>query len=374
MTQTTLQVFFLIILTLTLTGLCMVGSATAMMGNTDTFLGSYLFRQLVALIPSSIAGVSLALINYRVYKVRWVNWALLTVMLIVLSMVFLPEPIGHPINGSSRWIGLTGSFVVQPSEFVKVGIVLFLSSYYARLGSGYSRFWLGVVRPLVYLSPVILLVMLEPDFGTTLIMTATIGVMLLAAGARWRYLIPLGVIAVAVIGVAIALNPNRVHRLSTDREENHQATQSLVAIHQGGIWGVGYGRGIQKYHYVSEAHTDFIFSVVGEELGLVGTLSIVGLYLVLLGCGVRITLNAADRQGELLAFGVTFLMAVQISGNLCVVTHLVPTKGLALPFLSYGGSSLLSTFINMGLLYSVGRQSLHQAQYRSHLRTLYDEI
>ena len=295
-------------------------------------------------------------INYHFYLNKALIWCLAVGMVAALLMVLLPG-VGKTIAGSRRWIGL-GPVNVQPAEFVKLGVIILLSGYIGRLGPLVQRWWRGFFLPLLYVGLLLGLVLIQPDFGSTAILAGLSGLTLLISGVQLRRLAIPGILAVLVIVALLLANDNRRARLINDHEgENYQAKQSEIAFQNGGVWGVGLGRGIQKEHYLPECHTDFIFAVIAEDLGLVTTASVAGAYLLFLLFGGAIALRAPDRQGMALAIGAVTLICAQAFANIAVVTHIFPTKGLALPFLSYGGSSLLSSYAAVGVLLGVARTS-----------------
>ncbi|MEY2409607.1 MAG: cell division protein FtsW, partial [Verrucomicrobiota bacterium] len=277
------------------------------------------------------------------------------------------------------WIG-HGSFRLQPSEFVKIALIIALAWYGDRFQKYMPDFKRGVVVPGVFVSGILLLLFKEPDVGTTALLAAVTGVMLLIAGARWLYLIPPVVVLGIGLTVFIAHDPMRservyawLHPYETRFDKGMQTWQSMAAFGSGGAQGVGLGEGRQKLGFVPENHTDFILSIIGEELGLAATVSVLLAYLVILLCGVYIAWHAADTFGMLLACGITFLMGMQAVMNIGVVTGALPNKGIALPFLSYGGSNLVIMLACVGLLLSVARQAPAPAPSRRRQRDLCED-
>ena len=320
----------------------------------------FLEMQLIFLGGSVLAGAVCYFLDYRLFRRKWVLWALAAVMVAGLLMVFVPG-LGKTVKGSHRWIGL-GPINVQPVEFVKLLMVVFLSAYLGRVGALVRRWKEGFVAPLILLGAVALPLLLQPDFGGLMVVAGLSGAILLAGGADWRRWGTLAAVGALLLCAVIATNENRMARLRNERDgQNYQTLQAQVAFCNGGLTGVGLGRGMQKEHYLPECHTDFIFAVIGEDLGLAATGAVCLAYLFLLLGGAVIALRAPDRQGMLLAFGATLLVCAQAAANMAVVTHIFPTKGIALPFLSYGGSSLLTSFCAVGLLLGVGRRALEAA-------------
>jgi cell division protein FtsW len=318
-----------------------------------------------------VACLVAAAIDYRWLKKFW--WVLLLVAVALLACVWVPH-LGIRKNGASRWIGQAG-FRLQPSEFAKVALIIGLAWY----GERFQRFMPGFKRGILYpglgVALILGLIFKEPDVGTTALLASVAGVMLLIAGARWTYIIPPVLLAMIALGVFIARDPMRseriyawLHPYETRFDKGMQTYNSMAALGAGGVQGVGLGEGRQKLGFVPENHTDFILSIIGEELGLIATLSVLFAYLVILVCGVYIAWHAADTFGMLLASGITFLIGMQTVINVGVVTGALPNKGLALPFVSYGGSNLVVMLACVGLLLSVARQAPVPMRSRSRRR------
>jgi cell division protein FtsW len=298
--------------------------------------------------------------DYRWLKKFW--WALLLLAIVLLALVWAPH-LGITKNGARRWVGFEG-IRMQPSEFAKVVLIIAIAWYGERFQRHMGTFTRGVLVPGVGIGAVLALIFKEPDVGTTLLLAGVSTVMLLVAGLRWRYVLPPFVIGLAAITLFIANDPMRsarvyawLHPEETRLEKGMQTYQSVAALGNGGLTGVGLGEGRQKLGFVPEHHTDFIFSVIGEELGLIATLSVITAFIIILICGVYIAWNAADTFGMLIATGITFLIAMQVVINLGVVTGALPNKGLALPFISYGGSNLVIMMGCVGLLINIGRHA-----------------
>jgi len=301
------------------------------------------------------------MIAWRDY--RWLSHVSLFglgVSVILLVMVFVP-PFGEKLNGSHRWLDF-GPVLMQPSEFAKLALILVLAHYGAHYQSSMKRFRQGVFIPIAIMVPVIGLVFAEPDVGAAVLMAGVGGVMLVVAGTRLRFLVT----PALIVGVALACflwqNPHRSARIYSwlNLEETRdgmgmQVYNSIMAMGQGGVEGVGLGEGGLKLSYVPENHNDFIFSVIGEELGLVATLGVVVGYLAIVLSGLYIAWHARETFGMLLATGITTLIGFQAIINIGVVTGTIPNKGLALPFISYGGSNMVSLMIGIGLLLNVAR-------------------
>lgn len=293
--------------------------------------------------------------------VPWVIWA---VTLAALLAVLL---LGAPRNGARRWLSVAG-LSVQPSEFAKIGLVVVLAWWGARwqkqLQKWWQNFWFGMVLPGLVCAPVLGLILIEPDIGTTALLVVLAALVLFLAGTRWVCLVVGAVAAGVALGIVIQAYPERLERIRVFLEGpkhlrtlGYQTEQAKVALGSGGPTGLGLGNGRQKLGFVPEHHTDFILSVIGEELGLVATLSVLAAYAAIIVCGLYIAWHAADLFGLLLAAGLTSLIGLQALLNIAVVTECVPNKGLPLPFVSYGGSNLVAMMICVGLLLNVARRA-----------------
>jgi len=328
----------------------------------ERFGDPYLFaRKHLAAMALGALGM---LVCWRIptHTLRRATYPLLLLSVAALVLVLVPE-IGVVRGGARRWLKL-GWLTVQPSEIAKLVTVLYLAHSLTKKGARVESFWTGYVPHLVIVGAVAGLVVLEPDFGTALLLAALVFVMLIANGARWGHL---GLTASLVAPFAIfgAVTASyRWQRLTTfldpwrdAQKSGFQLVQSLLAFGAGGAFGVGLGAGRQKMFYLPEAHTDFVFAVIGEELGLVGTLAVLATFALLAVGGFRLAFRHVDPYAANLALGITSMIVLQAGVNMAVTVGLLPTKGLALPFLSYGGSALVANMIEMGMLLSVARES-----------------
>lgn len=316
---------------------------------------------LVQSISASIGIViclAAAFIDYRWLK-KFV-WLIFGLTIIALVAVLIPG-IGELKNGSRRWFDL-GVANFQPSEAGKIAIIIVLAYYGEKFQREMRTFYRGLVVPGVLIGAILLPIFLEPDRGTTILLAAVSGLMLLLAGVRWIYFIPPAVALTSLMAYVLYIDPVRMRRimswLNPEESKNgagYQAWQAMIALGSGGVSGLGIGNGRQKLGFVPEHHTDFIFSIIGEEMGLVATLGVIAGFIVVILCGVYIAWHARDVFGLLLASGVTFLIGLQAFINIGVVTSALPNKGLPLPFISYGGSSLLFMMLAVGILISVAR-------------------
>ena len=295
---------------------------------------------------------------------RSLSTAIAAVAVVCLTLTLIPG-IGIERNGARRWLGAFGlSF--QPSELAKLATIVFLAAYLTS-GRPIHRFWRGLMPACAVVGLTVLLVGLE-DFGTAALLAALAAAMLAVGGARIRHLLLLAVPAAVGMAAMIVFWPYRLERLTSfvniwadPSGKGYHAIQSLVSFASGGLTGRGLGNGIQKHGYLPEAQSDFIFSVIGEELGLLGVVAVIGLFAVILWQGRKIMLAATDPLGRLLAFGVTWLFGLQAIMNIAVVTVSVPTKGIALPLVSAGGSGLVLLGAAIGILLNVARQAREPA-------------
>lgn len=278
----------------------------------------------------------------------------------VLLLVVLAMPAA---GGAHRWIRL-GRIGFQPSEFAKLAVVLFLAWFLARKEDRVNEAWAVPVPCLAVVGSLALLVAIEPDLGTAVMLSLLGAVLLFVAGLRWSWIGCALAAASACFALAVLVEPYRLRRLAVFLEPGadlqgagFQLAQSLIAVGSGGLLGVGLGQGQQKAFYLPAAHTDFVFSVVGEELGLLGTSALLLAFLVVFWRGLRAALRAPDRLGFYLATGLTTLLTFQALVHMAVCLGLVPTKGLPLPLVSYGGSSLVATMAGMGILLNVSQQA-----------------
>jgi cell division protein FtsW len=314
-----------------------------------------------------VACVIATRFDYRRLKKYGIPWALLMFTIWLLLAVLLPH-LGVKRGGAHRWLNLH-FMMFQPSELAKLVLIIALAAYAEHFQRHMHTFKRGLLIPAGFILPVLGLVFLEPDYGTTVLLAAVSAMMLIIAGVRLVFLTPVAVIMVLGIAISIVHNENRLNRvLAFIHPEAHregkgfQQYQATIALGSGGTTGVGLGDGRQKFGYVPENHTDFILSIVGEELGLVATLGVVLAFLAIAMSGVFIAAHASDRFGMMLGCGITFLIGLQAFINIGVVTTVLPNKGLPLPFVSYGGSSLLMMLTSIGVLLSVARHAHEPAR------------
>ena len=342
-------------------GVVMVYSASAIMA-TDRFHDPYFFlkKQLVWAALGAIALSVAVRVDYR--RLERLQWPILIAAAVLLVMVLVP-PFAQPINGTRRWLRVAGvSF--QPAELAKLALVLYLAAYLARRREGLSDFRRGLLPPLTIAGLFALLVLAQPDLGNCLTLIIVTFGLLYLAGVRLVHLAMLVAPALPLMMLAVWMAPYRLRRITTfldpwadQKGGGFQIIQSWLALGSGGLFGRGMGESKQKLFYLPESHTDFIFAVLGEELGFLGAVVLVALFAVLIWRGLRVGVRAPDAFGAYLALGITLLIATQTLVNLGVVTGSLPTKGLPLPFISFGGSALLMTMLSTGVLLNISQHA-----------------
>ncbi|OHD65530.1 MAG: cell division protein FtsW [Spirochaetes bacterium RBG_13_51_14] len=349
-------VLFLVILTLLGIGIAMCYSASAVYA-LKTFGDSYYFlkRQLLWFAAGFMLMLVFKEIDYRKYIRHTKIMLLLSVIL--LTLVFIPG-IGHSIKGSARWLGL-GPFAFQPSEFVKIFMVIYLAKVFSSEAGDHL---VQILIPVVIVSVIFLMIMLQPDFGTAIDILAVSVFILFVSGFPFLYIIFLFIISIPMFYLLIYLVEYRKERVMAYMNPwayrygiGYHIIQAFIAFKKGGFFGVGLGNGTQKLSRLPEPHTDFIFAVIAEETGLLGTMFILLLFVAVLWRGIVIATGAQDNFGRLLAVGLSLMVVVQAFINIGVATGMLPTKGIPLPFISYGGSSLLSNMIAAGILLNISK-------------------
>lgn len=348
---------------LLLLGLAMIFSASfvsSLENEVSPFL--YVKRQALWAVLGVVAFIAFARIDYRKLK-GWGYGGLVVVTLLLLA-VLIPG-LGVTAGGSSRWLNF-GAVSVQPSELAKLVLILFIADVFSRKDPKLVKLFSHTILPVTpVLGLLALLIMAQPDMGTTMIVGAIGFGMLFLAGAPLRYLTLVGGIGAAVATFGALAEPYRRERVlaflnpwSDPLNTGYQTIQSLMAMGSGGLFGVGIGASRQKWLYVPNAHTDFIFAILGEELGLLGTFIVLGMFAFLTYLGLRIARQARDRFGMYIATGITIWIAVQALVNMGAVTASLPVTGVPLPLVSFGGSSLVVTLIGVGILTNIARQSV----------------
>ena len=321
----------------------------------------YLVKQLVVCGIGIALCLTAAVLDYR--RLKKFAWPLLALAVVLLALVFLPH-IGIRSHGAARWLGYRKTSLFQPSEFAKLALIITLAWYCERFQRQMPTFKRGLVIPGLLIALVLGLIFKEPDVGNMMLLATVSGVVLLIGGIRLRYFLPPVIAGALAVGTFIYHNPMRSERVyswmhleETKKAKGLQAYEAMIALGSGGVTGKGLGDGRQKLGFVPENHTDFIFSIIGEELGLIATLLVIAAFVAIVFCGIYIAMNSCDTFGFLLGVGVTFLIGLQAFINIGVVTGALPNKGLPLPFISYGGSNLLMMLVSVGLLLSIARQA-----------------
>ena len=348
--------FILLIVTLALVGvgIVMVYSTSAIMAG-DRFQDPYYFLKKQALF----AGIGFILMIFTLFFPYMIlkRWAypILIVSILLLVAVLIPG-IGYRAGGAMRWLKIQ-SLSFQPSEFAKLGLIIFLAYFLTKKDEKIRSFSFGFLPTVLLSSLVIVLVAKEPDLGAALFLSAMVFLLLFVSGARVIYMAGALLLTVPVVYYLVMNAGYRYRRLMSfirpwedPTGTSFQIIQSFLSFGSGGLFGLGLGEGRQKLFFLPAPHTDFIFSVIGEELGLVGAMVVVLLFFVFTVRGIQIGLSLDDRFGTYLALGITLMISLQAVINMAVVLGLLPTKGLALPFISYGGTSLITNLVGVGIL------------------------
>src|ERR1019366_520096 len=337
---------------LLLLGLLMVLNTTYFLGIEKKGDAFHFFKLHLAHIVAGFI-ILMLLSQFSLAGLRRIVMPLFIVSLVMLVLLYVPG-LGLMKGGARRWLKL-GPVVAEPSELVKFALVFFLAKFLSKRQERIREFTHGPLAVFLIVGPITLIILKQPDFGSTVMIALILFAMLWAAGARWQHLATAGSGAIGLLVFQAAAKSYRMKRLTTfldpwsvARGAGFQLVQSFIALREGGNWGVGLGAGRQKMFYLPEAHTDFVFAVVGEEFGLIGAAVVVALFLVILFRGMRIAHDEPDPFASLLAVGLTALLSIQALINMSVVIGLIPTKGLPLPFLSYGGTSIIIAMAALG--------------------------
>lgn len=347
-------------LTLVAFGLLMVASASMVISDRQfDYPFHYLIRHGIYIILALLLGWGATRIPLEIWQKY--SGALMLLSLFLLIMVLIPG-IGRVVNGSRRWVYL-GFVTLQVSEIAKIGTILYLASYLQRYQREVIEELKGFIKPMVLLALIAVLLLMEPDFGALAVISATVLMLLFIAGVRLWPFTALFILVIAALGSLAIMSPYRMARLTSflnpwshQFDSGYQLTQSLIAFGRGGLFGVGLGNSVQKLFYLPEAHTDFLFAVIAEELGLVGEILLLGLFVILIG-RIFYLARLAFKQSQLfaayLAYGCGIWFGIQALVNVGVNAGLLPTKGLTLPFISYGGSSMIINCVVVGILLRV---------------------
>ena len=309
-----------------------------------------------------IASYVIMYVTLKIPYIKYLDKAnfLFFICLILLILVLIPG-IGSVRNGSRSWFGI-GGFGIQPSEFTKLGMIIFTSKYLSYNEKILKDIKKGVLPILVSLFIIFGLIMLQPDFGTGVIIVISIIALLYVSGVSMNFFIKMGLLGLLGVVFLIIVAPYRLKRIisflnpwNDPLGSGFQIIQSLYAIGPGGLLGLGFGKSIQKHFYLPEPQTDFIFAIISEEFGFLGIVIVASLLILIIYRGFRIAIHCENKFGKYLAFGITFQLAFQALLNLMVVVGLIPVTGVTLPFLSYGGSSLLITMLSMSILLNISK-------------------
>ena len=358
------QTLIFLVLILSGIGLVMVFSASAMVSAERFGSQATIFIRQSTFIAVGIVTLLVVMkVDYRLYGRPAVVLSSVILAVVMLLIPFLQPP----TNEVHRWVDL-GGIGFQPSELAKLVLIILTAFYVVHRGPDLNSLTRGVLPFVAISGTIILLVILEPDLGTAFCMALTAGALLWVGGIYYRYAVGACLVGLPTLALLIFLVPYRRDRFWAFLDASHdpfgagyQVRQSLIALGSGGFSGVGLAQGKQKLFYLPEPHTDFIFSVLGEELGILGCLTV----LILFGCffwkGIQISLRADTRFGTLLGLGVVCMILSQALVNMSVATHLFPTKGIPLPFMSVGGSSMLATLAGVGILLNISRHRVHTA-------------
>jgi len=306
------------------------------------------------------------LVVMKLNYLRIKDMAIPLMIVALLCLILVVTPLGIEAKGATRSLGV-GFLRFSPSELAKIAMVMFLAKVMEVNLDSMRSFVKGIIPYLILIALVCGLIMLQPDLGTAFAIAGTAFFMMLAAGARWSHLGVIAVSGAGLVAAAIAVAPYRLERFIAflnpwkyPTDEGFQTIQSLYALGSGGLFGMGLGRSRQKFFYLPEQHTDFIFAILGEELGFLGAFLVICLFLLFAWRGFKIALNAPDTFSSLLATGLTVMVVFQAAINIGVVSGALPVTGITLPFISYGGSSLLFSMIGVGLLLNISRYSTYR--------------
>jgi cell division protein FtsW len=351
------------ILALVVGSVVMVYSSSSVVALTTYDDPAYFMKRQIMWAVFGLTLMAIAMrVDHRVLQDRRAVLVLLIVSLLLLASTLVPG-VGRMVNGSRRWLRL-GFVSFQPSELVKFALVVYMSHYIVKKGEVLRDFRSGLLPAYLVTGVFLLLALRQPDFGAAMTIAGVVGIMLFAGGANLLQLGGTVLAALPFVYIAVAHSAYRARRVfsfldpwADPQGAGHQIIQSFLAFGSGGVFGRGLGEGRQKLLFLPERHSDFIYAVIGEELGLIGALAVVALFLIILWRGVRIALASVDPFSRLLALGITLLICFQGMINMLVVTGLLPTKGIALPLLSYGGSSLVITMMALGVLLNISKET-----------------
>lgn len=339
-------------------GIVLVFSASSALALKKFGTDSYFLKKQA--LFALLGVVALVICRHFPYRfLRYLAYPLLILALVFLAAIHIPE-FGYSAGGAIRWFRFK-SFTFQPSEFARFAMIIYLAYSMSRKMDKIKDFYVGFLPHALVFGMFAALIIIQPDFGSVVILGAVFWIMLFAGGVRISHLMASLFLIIPITYYLMVNAEYRIKRIMSflnpwqyPSDEGYQIVHSLMAFGTGGIWGTGIGKGYQKLFYLPEPHTDFIFSVIGEELGLLGVLTILGLYVLIFWRGISIARNSRDSFGSFVAIGLTTAIGLQVCVNTGVALGLLPTKGLTLPFLSYGGTSLLINMASIGILMNIG--------------------
>ncbi len=340
-------------------------SFSASLGHFDSY--SYFFKQSVYILIGLALAFTCLKIPLYFYK-KYAKW-FFVFTLVCLALVFLPEPIGRTVNGSTRWINFV-FFKFQPSEMMKIAMILYMADFLVRQEKDVKKPWMGLVKTLIIISSADVLLLLETDLGATAIISLTALIMLFAAGAYLKQLTIVGTSLISAAGIGLYLDKGvrwermtefwQIDLWANNSEKVYQTKQALIGIARGDWTGVGLGNGIQKYTKLPEPHTDMIFSIIGEETGIIGMLFVIFVFGFIMLKGFKIAKGALKQKrkySSFVGFGICTWLSLQFSVNIAMNLGLMPPKGFPLPLISYGGSSMIFVLIALGILLRIDMES-----------------
>ncbi|MBR3002460.1 MAG: putative lipid II flippase FtsW [Clostridia bacterium] len=357
----TLLIVILLLLTIGLIMVLSASSPSALSESGDSY--KYFSKQLLFAILGIAAMLFISKIDYRFYQKFYKHAWIISLILLALVLVM-----GKNINGSRRWIYLTETLSFQPSELVKILMIVFYAGILTKNRDQLEKYKDGFLKHVCMLAPIIGLLMLQPHFSASIVIVGICSIMMIVAGCKFKHFaLTAGSVGVPGIIALIMFSPYRLQRVVTFLDpwqdmtgDGWQVIQSLYAIGSGGLFGAGLGDSKQKYLYIPEPHNDFIFSILGEELGFIGCAIVLLLFAIFIWRGVLVAMKAPDMFGSLVAVGITALVAIQVIINVAVVTSSMPVTGMPLPFFSYGGTALFMLLCEMGVLLNISRASNRQ--------------
>ncbi len=318
----------------------------------------FLKRHIIFLMLGIMVAFLIMCLDYR--KLKQYSKPLLACSLILLVLVLVPG-LGREVGGARRWFRFK-FFSFQPSELASLALIIYMADFISRKKNVINNFWQGFLPAMMVLGLTVGMIIIQPDLGTTLALVILVFIMFFLAGLRLSYLLYMGLVSLPMLFILVFSVPYRRARIfaflnpwADPKGSGFQIIQSQVALGSGGFFGLGPGHSLQKLFYLPAAHTDFVFSIIGEELGLLGTLAIIILFIIFIHQGYKIARNAPDTFGHFLALGLILMLALKAAINIGVSCGLLPTKGLPLPFISYGGSSFIFDLIYVGLLLNIAR-------------------